>query len=178
MYDKLTTIGIKVWWDQKCLKFGQPWDEGFIDGLCKSRIFVPIYSRGAINDDAAVRQNITKLTIDSPVDNFLLEQHIAIELRKRNLIELISPIMVGDFDTQTDSYSHYFGSQCHPNLSNVADLVVNSVNTAVAQELDRQSMGLPMLDHPTVQSIIDIILKNQGCFVVGDRESSFNEGYN
>ena len=30
-YDLLTEKGLKVWWDSKCLEFGKPWEEGFVD---------------------------------------------------------------------------------------------------------------------------------------------------
>lgn len=46
LYEVLTSKGMKVWWDKKCLLPGVPWEVGFTDGLLKSRIFVPVFSRG------------------------------------------------------------------------------------------------------------------------------------
>ena len=48
LYDKLKAAGVDVWWDKKCLPPGQPWEEGFADGLCSSNIFVPILSKAAL----------------------------------------------------------------------------------------------------------------------------------
>jgi serine/threonine protein kinase len=175
IYEKLSAAGLKVWWDQKLLEFGKPWDEGFVDGLCKSRIFLPIFSRGAINHDTNTRSNLTMLTSSSPVDNFLLEQRLALELSKRGLIELISPVMIGDFDMLTGTYNNYFASGSHPNLSNSSTVIVDSIEQIVLSELDRQSLGLPLIDLVSVKSVVDSILKNQGCFIVGEKEVTFNE---
>jgi hypothetical protein len=45
LYETLTRKGLKVWWDKTCLLPGVPWEVGFTDGLLKSRIFLPIFSR-------------------------------------------------------------------------------------------------------------------------------------
>eukprot|EP01030_Chromulinospumella_sphaerica_P034607 gene34607-biopygen20653 len=45
LYDKLTAEGLKVWWDKKELKYGENFEEGFCNGLVKSRIFVPFLSK-------------------------------------------------------------------------------------------------------------------------------------
>ena len=78
----------------------------------RSRIFVPILSRGAINDAKSTRQNFALLTKDSVCDNVLLEHRLALELRDRKLIEKIYPIMIGDYEDMTQSYSNYFASGC------------------------------------------------------------------
>lgn len=153
----------------------KPWDEGFIEGLVKSRLFVPIFSRGAINHATNNRSNITLLKADSAVDNFLLEQRLALELNKRSMIELISPIMIGDFDKTTGKYANYFASGSHPNLTGVAHIIVDEIEKSVSSELDRLSLGLPMIDNATVKSIIDAILKNQGSFLIGDQDAGFDE---
>ena len=48
LFDILSRQGLKVWWDKKCLLPGVPWEIGFTDGLLKSRIFLPIISRGSL----------------------------------------------------------------------------------------------------------------------------------
>ena len=63
------------------------------------------------------------------------------------MIELISPIMIGDLDDTTKEYSHYFSSGCHPNLVTVANVVVQEIEKSVTAELDRLSLGLPMIDN-------------------------------
>ena len=140
-----------------------------MDGLLKSRIFVPLFSRGAINHPYNRRQNISELKTDSPIDNFLLEQRLALELNKRGLIELVSPIMIGDCEESTNMFNNYFESGCHPNTK---DVVVEEIEKRIISELDRQSLGLPLFDNLGVKTIIDTIFKNQGCFIVGSLDES------
>jgi hypothetical protein len=56
---------------------------GFCNGLAKSCIFLPILSRGAINDVNNSRSNFTALTASSNCDNVLLEHRLALELQQR-----------------------------------------------------------------------------------------------
>ena len=143
-----------------------------MDGLLKSRIFVPLFSRGAINHPTKSRQNISYLKTDSPIDNFLLEQRLALELNKRGLIELISPIMIGDCDELTKNYNNYFGGGCHPSMN---DVVVEKIEETIIKELDRQSLGSPLFDNLGVKTIIDNIQKNQGCFIEGSLNDSIEK---
>jgi serine/threonine protein kinase len=63
LYEKLTAAGVKVWFDQTCLVPGESWEQGFCRGLVKSRIFLPILSKGAINHDVLPRQNFAALQV-------------------------------------------------------------------------------------------------------------------
>ena len=67
---------LKLWWDVKCLPMGQPWCAGFANGLRASTLFVPVLSVPAL---AA----LSTMTANSPVDNVLLEQRLALERRRR-----------------------------------------------------------------------------------------------
>ena len=60
---------------------GQSWEDGFCDGLLKSRIFLPILSRGAINHPDKSWQNFSQLTADSNCDNVLLEHLLSLDPR-------------------------------------------------------------------------------------------------
>ena len=42
LYEQLTAAGLKVWWDKKCLRPGQRWEDGFVDGLLSSVVIVPV----------------------------------------------------------------------------------------------------------------------------------------
>ena len=172
-YEKLTQKGLKVWWDIKCLEFGKPWEEGFIDGLFKSRVFVPILSREAF---VGKNNNLLSLTNKSPVDNVLLEYRLAAELQKYQMIELVCPIMIGDYDNPSKSYTNYFKSGSHPDLKSMIEVVVNSIENRVVEVLDSQSLGMPLINSPSVKDIIDNITKNQGCFIEGDGEKSIDQG--
>jgi hypothetical protein len=169
LYDLLTENGFKVWWDQKCLEPGTSWEEGFCDGLVKSRIFLPILSRGAINAKEDVRSNFSCLTAESPVDSFLLEQQMALELQSRTLIEKIYPVMMGDeaVDPETGHavYGNYFADGCHPSMPQ--GVIVESITSKVDEHLNRLSLGTPLHDNMTTDNVLKDITKNQGRLVTG-----------
>ena len=87
-------------------------------------MFVPLLSRNAFVNN---NQNISNLTTSSPIDNVLLEYRIAAELQTRNMIELICPVMIGDYERDSNTYNNYFKCGSHPNLSTVATVVVDSI---------------------------------------------------
>jgi serine/threonine protein kinase len=83
VYDILTSHGLKVWFDKKSLLPGMNWEEGFSDGLVKSRSMLPIISRNSLNNSSNPRSNVTLLDEDSPCDNVLVEYELALELKER-----------------------------------------------------------------------------------------------
>ena len=89
IYDKLRAQNVDVWWDRKCLKPGQRWEEGFADGLLSSDIFVPFLSKDALEPFAGLARG-------SPCDNVLLELRMALMLKQLGDIRAIFPIFVGD----------------------------------------------------------------------------------
>ena len=89
LYRRLTDRGLKVWYDQVSLQPGVPWEEGFCEGMMKSRSFVPLLSRRAL-------ANVENLHEGSSCDNVLLEYRLAQELRVSGFIEKIYPVMIGD----------------------------------------------------------------------------------
>jgi len=44
----LQNTGLKVWWDKTSLEPGEPWDIAAFKGMLKSKIFIPLVSRGAL----------------------------------------------------------------------------------------------------------------------------------
>jgi hypothetical protein len=143
------------------------WEEGFCDGLLKSRIFVPLLSKKAINNPANKRCDFTALTPDSPCDNVLLEHNIALELAARGLVERIYPVMIwepveGTSDADNPIYSNYFASGAHPNLA--GDVIVTTVVQQLEHHLDRSCLGTPLLQDMTVKNTLAALLVNQGCF--------------
>jgi serine/threonine protein kinase len=74
-YEELSQRGINVWWDQKCLKNGLNWEEGFCDGLVNSAVFIPLLSKQAI------KERFETLQETSYCDNVLLEHRLALELQ-------------------------------------------------------------------------------------------------
>ena len=168
LYNLLTKKRLKVWWDKVCLEPGMPWEEGFCNGLAKSRAFVPLLSREAIKHPTIDNQNFEKLTQDSRCDNVFLEHRLALELRAMGLIEKIYPVMIGD--KQGGQYSAYFQSGCHPSAP---DVYVESVEAKVREHLDRQGLGAPIESNVTVKKVLSSIMSNQGGFIEGMDEVAF-----
>jgi serine/threonine protein kinase/Leucine-rich repeat (LRR) protein len=169
IYNALTNMELKVWVDKFCLLPGQPWEEGFCDGLVNSSCFVCVLSRNAINHPDKSWQNFCSLEEGSRCDNVLLEWRLALELRDRYLIEGIFPVFVGDCLPQLDGsivYSDYFPSGCHP--SQLPSKPVAAVETKLRDHLGRQGLGLPLESSRTVRDVCDSITGNQGGFLKGE----------
>ena len=158
MYNKLTMMGLRVFWDKICLEAGKDWEEGFAVGLCGSGIFVPVISRGAL------KSRYESLHAESNVDNVLLEHRLALELNALDLVTHIYPIYVGDVDG-TGNYGYYFSSDAVPNAP---DITVVKLEAAAISQLDRLGLGLPLIPNITVKGIVDRINKSNGGFVQGN----------
>jgi serine/threonine protein kinase len=172
LHDLLEAKGLNVWWDKKCLLPGQPWEEGFCAGLANSSHFVCLLSRGAINSEKPW-ENFSKLETGSRCDNVLLEWRLALELKRRNMIEGVFPIMIGDriedAETKIVSYTHYFQSGCHP--SGLPACSVSQVEYKLREHLEREGLGHPFEEAMTVAGVVSEVLANQGGFVYKSEES-------
>jgi len=99
LHDKLKAEGVQVWWDWRCLPAGQPWEEGFADGLCNSDVFVPVLSDVFVPVlSKAALAIFTGLTAASACDNVLLEHQLALELKHRGHLRAIFPVLVGEIE--------------------------------------------------------------------------------
>ena len=170
LYNLLTAQGFKVYWDKFCLEPGVDWEQGFCEGLVSSRAFVPLLSRDAINHPDIAWQNFSKLTADSRCDNVFLEHRLAVELQGLGLIEKMFPIFIGNLDTMTTEYSHYFGSGCHPSLP---DTAIKSVEEKLRHHMESQALGTPIVPNRTVASVVGAITACQGAFIVGSPDATF-----
>jgi Protein kinase domain/TIR domain len=160
MYEQLTAVGVKVWWDQKCLEPGEPWGIGFCRGMTKSRIFMPLLSRGSL-------KSIGELQKSSRCDNLYLEFMLALELKERGTLEKILPIFIGDYDSSGMYYKYTFRGvdPCHPESFN--DVVVDSVQQIFRDRLEELALGMPILESLMVSEVMANLLKYQGCFIEG-----------
>ena len=168
MYEMLTERGLRVWWDKKCLQPGVDWEEGFCEGLIKSRAFVALLSRGGL-------QNFEGLTESSSCDNVLLEYRLAQELHSFHLLEGVYPIMIGDSspdgaDPTASTYTNYFRSGCSPRCPNI---VVKSVEEKLCEHLNSQGLGDPVGSNCTVMGIYQSLTKHQGAFIQGSGGDAF-----
>ena len=169
MYEMLTERGLRVWWDKKCLQPGVDWEEGFCEGLMKSRAFVPLLSRVGL-------QNFNDLTESSQCDNVLLEYRLALELQSFNLVEFVFPVMIGDSsadcsDPRTCTYTNYFESRCSPKCP---DICVKSVKEKLREHLNSQGLGAPVIPNCTVKDIYESLTKHHGGFIQGAGDKAFS----
>lgn len=149
---------------------------GFCDGLVKSRVFLPILSRPAINHPTEDRQSFAKLTENSPCDNCLLEHHLAVELLERGLVEKIYPVMLGDDNYHgasagSGAAGNYFSDGCHPKL--VGKVIVSAEVEKLEAQLERLCLGSPLLqDKMSVADVLGIVIAMQGKVVKGVLEDT------
>lgn len=61
LHHALVRRGMRVWWDQVCLRPGEPWADGFTRGLVQSAVYVPVISRDAIAHRSNPRQSFVTL---------------------------------------------------------------------------------------------------------------------
>ena len=84
----------------------------------------------------------------------------------------VYPVLVGDIVVDADKtlYTDYFSSGCHPNCTN--KVVVDSVENALQEHLNRLCFGTPLLDNMTVPIILEYIVRNQGNTYINSSISS------
>ena len=130
--------------------------------MVKSAVFLPILSRDAINSSSVEKQNFSLLSRSYNCDNVLLEHRLALELVERGTLLCIYPVLVGDLvkDVDEERYTDYFTTGCHPTCTN--NMVVDSVENALQEHLNRLCFGTPLLDNMTVPLILEYIVRNQG----------------
>jgi len=95
----------------------------------------------------------------------LLERRLAQQLKEREMILGVFPILIGDFDATTGSYSHFFRDGCNPICP---DVQVTAVEEKVQEHLEREGLGSPYNETGTVKSVLNKVLMNQGGFVDND----------
>ena len=101
LYDELmqskiraTNQNLRVFVDQICLKDRERWDQGFMDGLCASWIFVPVVSIGSVSPVAMLNADDNQR--NDLCDNVLFEWIAGLELHSRGMIKALMPVIVGD----------------------------------------------------------------------------------
>jgi hypothetical protein len=163
LYDKLTALGVRVWWDKVCLEPGQAWEEGFADGLLSSAIFVPILSKGALSSFAT-------LAADSPCDNVLLEYVLALDHRERGRLKACFPLFVGPRGDD-GAYGNFFAAHSLPACE---DVVVHSVKQQAIFHLRRRYGPKQGANLRGVEArpgaVLATLCKHQGGFVEGSLE--------
>ena len=89
LHDALRLRGLRVFWDGLELPRGASWEEGFADGLFDSALYVPLLSEGAL-------ARLCALAAGSACDALLLELRMALELKARDELAGVMPVLVGE----------------------------------------------------------------------------------
>ena len=173
LYNLMSKKGLKVWWDKKCLKAGEPWQNGFCNGLVNSKVFMCLISKEAINHPTKSNQNFGSLTTTSPCDNVFLEYRLALELQGMGLIEKIFPVVIGE--AQGFIYKSFHGPGCWPEVKNESVLAVEEV---LNHHLESQALGSPLVPNRTVADVFRKICELQGSLICGDGEIAFENTAN
>ena len=132
LYNRLLALKLRVWWDVKCLKPGQPWEDGFADGLFASSVFVPVLSKAAL-------ASFARLEAGSRCDNVLLEHLLALEQWERGKIRAIFPLFVGEAQDGTTGLSNFFATGGLPSCQ--AGIVVAAVDEKAREHLRRRGLA-------------------------------------
>ena len=169
LYDELSALTIeetgqklRVYLDQQRLEDGQRWDSGFMEGLTKSWVFVPIVSVGSVRP-------MSQLTsAEDWCDNVLLEWTAALELHQRGRIKSVLPLLASRGDFFSDAQDAFGGIGALPTHVSSATmeqvtmhLQETSGDSSIAGlgELLQQASGQP---EPSVQGVVQSLLKFQG----------------
>jgi hypothetical protein len=169
LYDALSSTiletgqTIRVYLDQVRLEDGQRWDKGFMEGLAKSWVFVPIVSVGAVSP-------MLKLSkADDFCDNVLLEWTAALELHMRGTIKAVLPVLVAEnesfFTEAKESFGGLAALPAHPSSATMGQVLQHLQDTteddsiAALLRLVKQASGS---SDPTVQGVVSSLLKFQG----------------
>ena len=154
MVDKLGHLhpDVATWWDQKDLKPGEDFVAGFVEGLLRSDIYVPILSKQGLSQ-------LSDLDTDSGwIDNFFLEMRLALELKSRGDLTSIFPILIGNLKE-----------------IEVKDTAVQRVEDKVREILKGAAKGDHLQEPGSVEQTLAAISKRQGYVLQGDLRKSIGE---
>ena len=169
LYDSLSALTIeetgqklRVYLDQTRLEDGQRWDSGFMEGLSRSWVFLPIVSVGSVQPMMELDDG------EDWCDNVLLEWTAALELHQRGTIKAVLPVLASQGDFFSDAQEAFGGLSGLPARVSAATIeqvvthlqeITDDGSTAGLRELVQQASGQP---EPTIQGVVNSLLKFQG----------------
>eukprot|EP01046_Picozoa_sp_COSAG06_P004600 COSAG06_NODE_194_length_20530_cov_9.861583_9_plen_495_part_00 len=153
---------LRVYLDATRLEDGQRWDTGFMEGLSKSWVFVPIVSVGCVQPMMGLSE------ADDWCDNVLLEWTAALELHQRGAIKAVLPLLSGQDNFFSDAQAAFGGVPALP--ATVSATTMEQVAMHLREhtddgsieglrELVQQATGEP---EPTIRNTVNALLKFQG----------------
>ena len=154
---------LRVYLDATRLEDGQRWDTGFMEGLSKSWVFVPIVSVGCVEPMMGLSDGG-----EDWCDNVLLEWTAALELHQRGAIKAVLPVLSGQDNFFSDAQAAFGGVSALP--GRVSAATMEQVAMHLQEHTDDGSIeGLRELvqqatgeAEPTIKNIVSGLLKFQG----------------
>ena len=154
---------LRVYLDATRLEDGQRWDTGFMEGLSKSWVFVPIVSVGCVEPMMGLSDGEKDWC-----DNVLLEWTAALELHQRGAIKAVLPVLSGQDNFFSDAQAAFGGVSALP--GRVSAATMEQVAMHLQEHTDDGSIeGLRELvqqatgeAEPTIKNIVSGLLKFQG----------------
>ena len=169
LHDSLSSLTIeetgqklRVYLDATRLEDGQRWDTGFMEGLSKSWVFVPIVSAGCVQPMMGLSE------VEDWCDNVLLEWTAALELHQRGTIKAVLPLLAGQGSFFSDAEAAFGGVSALPGTVSAATMEQVAMHLQEhtddgsiegLRELVQQATGEP---EPTIRNIVNALLKFQG----------------
>ena len=178
----MSNDGWIVWFDKKAIRLCDNWREEFMTGVLKSAMIVCLLSKGAINHSCdiatatekdlenAKKRSYPMLTADSPCDNVLLEQRLAVESYRRGWGK-ICPILIGQ-QLPSGDYGDYFLDGSHPNTEQMDTTVVAAVETELHGFMSLHSLEVLQPDR-TISQILRDITDCNGKKIEGNLDVAF-----
>jgi hypothetical protein len=164
-----------VFWDKRSLRDGQAWQQGFLEGLASSRVFVCLLSRAGMVSGVD-HTDFSRLTAESACDNCLVELGLAAELASPclGLLEAVYPLFLGDrqVDHRGDRREEEFVPFKFPVFKEV---VVGQVETVIASFLEEAGLGRPALPDHSVARVWGEVIKHQGFVFTSDWDADLHE---
>ena len=153
---------LRVYLDATRLEDGQRWDTGFMEGLSKSWVVVPIISAGCLQPMLGMSD------LEDWCDNVLLEWTSALELQQRGTIKAVLPVLAGQDNFFSDAQAAFGGVSALPAHTSAATMEQVAMHLREhtddesidgLRELVQQATGEP---EPTIKNIVNGLLKFQG----------------
>lgn len=128
-------VAVKCFFDKQDLVAGKDWKKGFLDGLHRSCLFLPIVSEAGLAP-------IKELQKDDDSDNVLLEYETALELKAMKRIAILPLLLGATFDTEYNFEA--FGGHMFPQHASPTN-PKGSISTTITSILRNQ--GLKISDY-------------------------------
>jgi hypothetical protein len=153
---------LRVYLDATRLEDGARWDTGFMEGLAKSWVFVPIVSVGCVQPMLGLSE------VEDWCDNVLLEWTAALELHQRGTIKAVLPLLAGQGSFFDDAQAAFGGVSALPPTVSAATMDqvamhlrehTNDGSIEGLRELVQQATAEP---EPTIKNVVNSLLKFQG----------------